>query len=67
MDYHCYGDNPSEEMIIELREMAREKDLEIWRFKKTNTFRVMDMQTNRMVKNNLSFEEAWAIVVEYKW
>ena len=67
MQYHHYGDNPSEEMIDELRRMAREKDLEVRWFKASNTIRIMDTQTKRMVKNNLSFEKAWDFILGYEW
>lgn len=67
MSCHHYGDNPDETRINELRAMAREKDLEIRFFRKTNTFRIMDTQTARMVGNNISFEEAWEFVVKYSW
>ena len=67
MNYHNYGDSLTEDKITVLKEMAREKDLSVWFLKDTHTFRIMDLQKNRMVANNLSFEDAWAFVVNYEW
>ena len=67
MLYHHYGNDLDDEKISELRVMARERDLQVWRFRKDNTFRIMNTQTNRMVADKLSFEEAWETVVTYPW
>lgn len=67
MDYHFYGDVPSDEQENQLREYAKSKDLSVRKIKATMRYCIFDTQTRRQVAKNLTFEEAYEFVNNYAW